>query len=167
MGLLGDEFQQTLALLLVPAWLVSEWTYRAGDYSGSEVYLARMVAVIAAVYLTAYLHSRRKVVFGILFAVSGVALAITTGFLSEGWRWNYYGYGRDWGFVPVWGDGPCNCARLSKTVEYFIADTAKTPFPLKKGEELWVEVTVPRMGPPRPIQLALSKDGIFTLLNLR
>jgi uncharacterized membrane protein len=100
-GLLGDEFQQTLALLLVPAWLVSEWTYRAGDYSGSEVYLARMVAVIAAVYLTAYLHSRRKVVFGMLFAVSSVVLAITTGFLSTGWRWNYYGYGRDWGFVPM------------------------------------------------------------------
>lgn len=100
-GLLGDEFQQTLALLLVPAWLVSEWTYRAGDYSGSKVYLARMVAVIAAVYLTAYLHSRRKVVFGILFAVSSVVLAITTGFLSTGWRWNYYGYGRDWGFVPM------------------------------------------------------------------
>ena len=28
-----------------------------------------MIAVIAAVYLTAFLHSRRRVVFGILFAV--------------------------------------------------------------------------------------------------
>jgi uncharacterized membrane protein len=100
-GLLGDEFQQTLALLLVPAWLISEWTYRAGDYSGSDVYLFRMVAVIAAVYLTAYLHSQRKVVFGILFAVSSVALAIATGLLSAGWRWNYYGFGQDWGFVPM------------------------------------------------------------------
>ena len=55
---------------------------------------------------------------------------------------------------------------LQKTVDYFIPDAAKTPFPLKKGEELWVEVTVPPMGPPRPIQLAISKDGAFTPLAL-
>ena len=99
------------------------------------------------------------------------------------WRWNVRPVVQDGKLVPllasynerpeltdeltVWGGGPCNRARLTKTVEYFIADTAKTPFPLKKGEELWVEVTVPRMGPPRPIQLALSKDGMFTPFNLR
>ena len=82
-ALLGDEFQQTLALLLVPAWLISEWTYRANVYSGSDVFLYRMIAVIAAVYLTAYLHSRRRVVFGILFAVAGIALAFATGVLAE------------------------------------------------------------------------------------
>jgi hypothetical protein len=48
-ALLGDEFQQTLALLLAPAWLLSEWSYRADVYSGSDVYLYRMIAVIAAV----------------------------------------------------------------------------------------------------------------------
>ena len=99
---LGDEFQQTLALLLVPAWLISEWTYRAQGYSGSDVYLWRMIAVIAAVYLTAFLHSRRRVVFGILFAASAIALAVATCVLGEeGWRWLYYGWGHDWGFVPV------------------------------------------------------------------
>jgi uncharacterized membrane protein len=101
-ALLGDQFQQTLALLLLPAWLICEWAYRAQDYSGSEVYLWRTIAVIAAVYLTAYLHSRRRVVFGILFAVAGVALAVAAGVLAEeGWRWSYYGYGHDWGFVPL------------------------------------------------------------------
>jgi uncharacterized membrane protein len=101
-GLLGDEFQQTAALLLVPAWLISEWTYRAQVYSGSDVYLWRMIAMIAIVYLTAFLHSRRRVVFGILFAVSGIALAVATGVLAEeGWRWSYYSYGHDWGFVPI------------------------------------------------------------------
>ena len=99
------------------------------------------------------------------------------------WRWNVRPVVQDGKLVPllashnerpeltdeltVWGGSPCNRARLTKTVEYFIADTAKTPFPLKKDEELWVEVTVPRMGPPRPIQLALSKDGMFTPFNLR
>jgi hypothetical protein len=66
-----------------------------------------------------------------------------------------------------WGDRPCERATLAQDVEYFISDTAKSPFPPKKGEELWVEVTVPPMGPPRPIQLAVSKNGVFTPLNLR
>ncbi len=34
--LLGDQFQQTLSLLLVPAWLISEWMYRASVYQGAE-----------------------------------------------------------------------------------------------------------------------------------
>jgi hypothetical protein len=69
--------------------------------------------------------------------------------------------------LTVWGNRPCDRATLSQGVEYFISDTAKSPFPSKKGEDLWVEVTVPPMGPPRPIQLAVSKDGVFTPLDLR
>lgn len=56
---------------------------------------------------------------------------------------------------------------LSQPVLYFIADTAKDPTHLNRGESLWVEVTVPKKGPPRPIQLALSTNGKFTPLNLR
>jgi uncharacterized membrane protein len=98
--LLDDEFQQTLALLLVPAWLISEWGDRASVYNNSDVYLWRMISVLAAVYLTAFLHSRRRVVFGILFAVAAVALAVSTGVLAEGWGYNGY-YRHDWGFVPL------------------------------------------------------------------
>jgi hypothetical protein len=54
---------------------------------------------------------------------------------------------------------PCNSVHLSSVEEYFIPDTAKSPFPLKPGQELWVEVTVPPSGPPRPIQLALSSEA--------
>ena len=97
--LLGDEFQQTLALLLVPVWLMCEWTYRANVYNGSDVFLFRMIAVLAAVYLTAFLHSRRRVVFGILFAAAGIALVLSTVNLAYGWGWN--GYFHDWGFVPL------------------------------------------------------------------
>jgi uncharacterized membrane protein len=85
-SLLEDQFQQTLALLLIPAWMVSEWAYRASVYAGSNVYLCRLIAVIAAVYLTAFLHSRRRVVFGILFGVAGIALMITSVMLADGWR---------------------------------------------------------------------------------
>jgi hypothetical protein len=99
------------------------------------------------------------------------------------WRWNVRPVVHDGKLVPllasyderpeltdeltVWGKGPCDRATLAKNVEYFIPDTAKGPFPLPHGQELWVEVTVPPMGPPRPIQLAVSKDGVFTPLNLR
>jgi hypothetical protein len=98
--LLGDQFQQTLSLLLVPAWLISEWMYRASVYNGAGVYLARMIAVLAAVYLTAFLHSRRQEVFGILFGLSAIVFCVCVGFLSGGWM--SYGYGpHQWGFLPV------------------------------------------------------------------
>ena len=97
--LLGDEFQQTLALLLVPVWLMCEWTYRANVYNGSDVFLFRMIGVLAAVYLTAFLHSRRRVVFGILFAAAGIALVVSTVILADGWGWSSYLH--DWGFVPL------------------------------------------------------------------
>jgi hypothetical protein len=61
----------------------------------------------------------------------------------------------------------CERTPLAEPVDYFIADTAKGPFPLRSGEELWVEVTVPPMGPPRPIQLATSGVEGFKVLGLR
>jgi hypothetical protein len=61
----------------------------------------------------------------------------------------------------VWlkGDQPCERVQLTPNMDFFIPDTAKSPFPLKTGSELWVEVTVPPEGPPRPIQLAISDNG--------
>jgi uncharacterized membrane protein len=100
--LLGDQFQQTLTLLLVPAWLISEWMDRASVYQGSGVYLARMIAVLAAVYLTGFLHSRKRVVFGILFGASAVVLCVSVRMLADGWQYYGYGFGRhDWGFLPL------------------------------------------------------------------
>jgi hypothetical protein len=53
----------------------------------------------------------------------------------------------------------CDSATVSQATDFFIPDTAKGPFPLQKGQVLWVEVTVPPSGPPRPIQLALSSEA--------
>lgn len=61
----------------------------------------------------------------------------------------------------------CDHATLSDFADYFIGDQAKIPLPLKAGQELWVEVTVPPSGPPRPIQLALKSDGDFKPLQLK
>ena len=54
---------------------------------------------------------------------------------------------------------PCNQMQLFDPVDFYIADTAKSPLPLQPNQELWIEVTVPPTGPPRPIQLALKQDG--------
>ena len=92
--LLGDQIQQTLALLLVPAWLASEFGFRLRHYLSGDIYMARLGLVIGAAYLTAFLHSRRRAVFGILFAVGALLLPICTVILTEGWRsygWNEAG----------------------------------------------------------------------------
>jgi hypothetical protein len=67
----------------------------------------------------------------------------------------------------IWlkADQPCERAQLTPGMDFFIPDTGKSPFPLKPGSELWVEVTVPPAGPPRPIQLAISRDGQWEPLN--
>lgn len=96
--LLRDQFQQVLALLLIPAWLVSEWGYRTSAYGGADIYIARILAVIGAVYLTVFLHSRKHVVFGVLFGAGALLLPISIGILGSGWQ--SAGYPGQWGFVP-------------------------------------------------------------------
>ena len=54
---------------------------------------------------------------------------------------------------------PCDAMRLAQFVDFYIAEHAVSPLPLKPGAELWIEVTVPPKGPPRPLQLALKQNG--------
>lgn len=61
----------------------------------------------------------------------------------------------------------CDQMRLAQGTDFFISDTAQSPLPLKTGQELWIEVTVPPKGPPRPIQLALKENGNWKPLELR
>jgi hypothetical protein len=53
----------------------------------------------------------------------------------------------------------CDTTRLTEPVDFYISEHAVSPLPVKSGQELWVEVTVPPKGPPRPIQLALKEYG--------
>lgn len=64
------------------------------------------------------------------------------------------------GGLTVEGDPGARCEqmRLDAPADFFVAEQAAAPARLKPGQELWVEVTVPPSGSPRPIQLAL-KDG--------
>jgi hypothetical protein len=51
-------------------------------------------------------------------------------------------------------------------IAYFIPEHVPDPSLRPADEELWAEVTVPRKGPPRPIQLGVKKNGQITPLKL-
>jgi hypothetical protein len=67
----------------------------------------------------------------------------------------------------VWIDGTTGEARLSRPILFFIPEHVPDPSRVDQGEELWVEVTIPRKGPPRPIQLAVKKGSEWRPLELR
>ena len=58
-------------------------------------------------------------------------------------------------------------AGLDDAVAFFIPEHIPDPSVRPTGEELWAEVTVPRRGPPRPIRLAVRRDGTLTPLEIR
>ncbi len=58
-------------------------------------------------------------------------------------------------------------AGLSEPVDYFLPEHAIDPSRRQAGEELWIEVTVPAKGPPRPIRLAVKKGDTFTPLEIK
>lgn len=52
-----------------------------------------------------------------------------------------------------------------QTLACFIPDDTPDPSLRQPGEELWVEVTVPRRGLPRPLRLGVRRDGVLTPLK--
>ena len=56
---------------------------------------------------------------------------------------------------------------LMEPVAFFLPEHAMDPSVRRAGEDLWMEVTVPKTGPPRPIQLAIKRGESFTPLGLK
>jgi len=78
-----------------------------------------------------------------------------------------YGFGEETLYIRVGNMPPFPRYSLAEPVLYFIPENAADPSRPTKGEELWVEVTIPRKGPPRPIRLGIKKgDGPITPLAL-
>ena len=67
--------------------------------------------------------------------------------------------------VTAMPGGPCDQMHLTSGTDFFIAEHAQSPLPLKPDQELWIEVTIPPKGPPRPIQLALKDNGTWRPLT--
>jgi len=68
--------------------------------------------------------------------------------------------------ISAWPGAECDEMRLASPVDFFIAEDAPSPLPVKQGQALWVEVTVPPKGPPRPLQMALKDNGVWKPLGL-
>lgn len=66
--------------------------------------------------------------------------------------------------VTAMPGSPCDAMRLQQPVDFYIAEHAADPTALRQGQELWIEVTVPPKGPPRPLQLALKDSGAWKTL---
>ena len=65
-----------------------------------------------------------------------------------------------------WGQQQGDGLVLLSPVLFFIPEHAALPR-LEGGSELWAEVTVPKKGPPRPIQLAIKRGQEWTPLTYR
>ena len=73
---------------------------------------------------------------------------------------------------PAMGQGitampgtPCDQMRLDAPLDFLLAKHTPSPLPLKPGQELWVEVTVPPEGSPQPVQVAVKQDGAWKPLG--
>jgi hypothetical protein len=71
------------------------------------------------------------------------------------------------GYLQLWRSDEADRAVLAPPLAFFIPEHVPDPSRRPPGEELWAEVTVPRSGPPRPIQLGVKKSGRLTPLELR
>ena len=56
---------------------------------------------------------------------------------------------------------------LAEPMLVFLPEHAVVPDVHGHGKELWVEATIPRKGPPRPIRLGIKENGTITPLDLR
>ncbi len=55
-------------------------------------------------------------------------------------------------------------ADINGETAYFLPEHNPGPLLRNRGEELWIEATIPRKGPPRPIRLAIKKEGVLSPL---
>ncbi len=107
--LLRDQAQETLALLLAPAWIFCEIGYRAGGLIGADVYMGRLCFVWAILYLTFFVGSKKRVVRGILFAAGAIAAGTGVGLMLTDWQsWNgmqgFLPFGlRVWAWIAIAG----------------------------------------------------------------
>ena len=94
--LLRDQAQQTIALLLVPAWIFCEIGYRSEGYIGCDVYMGRLYFVWAILYLTFFLGSRHKAMQWILFAAGAIAAVTGICLMLSDWA----SWSSEQGFIP-------------------------------------------------------------------
>jgi uncharacterized membrane protein len=87
---LRDWPQATLAALLVPAWIASEWAVRGEHFSDTDKFLFQFLTVLAFTYLSAR-HSDDESNFQrVLGWIGGLALLPLTVMVAAGEHWSTY-----------------------------------------------------------------------------
>jgi len=66
--------------------------------------------------------------------------------------------------APEWRDGE-KLATLYPPVAFFLPEHAVDPTRAPRSTTLFVEVTIPRKGPPRPIRFGRNLNGTFTIID--
>ncbi|MES2223140.1 MAG: hypothetical protein V4587_19485 [Acidobacteriota bacterium] len=146
---------------------------RAGEYDPNLPLRGRYLGLQLAVNACSLARAKAQYYAGVTYA---------GGRSSSSWTWNVVLAAQDGHLVPRIVDPrresegverltlrenqPCGSATISQVTDFFIPDTAKGLFPLEKGQVMWVEVTVPPNGPPRPIQLAISSAAGWKPLKM-
>ena len=143
--LLRDQAQQILTLLLFPSWFLCEWSYSAENHVGFDVYCGRFLFVWSILYLTLFIGTERRVVRGILFAVSAIGAVVGVSLLLVSWH-SWYGmqpypevHIRIWGWIII-AALPIlfSLARMSKSTIPVLAAIAFV-IALPWCERIWVE----------------------------
>jgi hypothetical protein len=67
---------------------------------------------------------------------------------------------------PEWRDGE-KLATLYPAVAFFLPEHAMDPTRVTRSTTLFVEVTIPRKGPPRPIRFARNLNGTFAPIDVQ
>lgn len=89
---LRDWLQATLAALLIPAWIASEWSVRAEHFRGMERLLVQFLTLVAITYLSARRGSESSYFRRALVWIGGLAILPLSAALSAGsfdWSWQY------------------------------------------------------------------------------
>jgi uncharacterized membrane protein len=88
---LRDWVQATLAMMLVPAWIASEWSVRAEQFLGMEKYLSQFLMLLALAYLGARRREQESEWRRALIWIGGLGVLPLGMVLAE--------TGRDWGWM--------------------------------------------------------------------
>jgi len=56
-------------------------------------------------------------------------------------------------------------AVINGETAYYLPEHKAGPTLHDRSEELWIEATIPRKGPPRPLRLGIKKNGVLTPLS--
>jgi hypothetical protein len=68
--------------------------------------------------------------------------------------------------APEWRNGE-KVATLYPPVAFFLPEHAADPTRIPRSEMLFLEVTIPKKGPPRPIRFGRNVNGAFTIIGIK